>query len=300
MPAFPVHIEDARGQRVRLERAPRRIVSLVPSQTELLAYLGLDHETVGLTRFCVRPEGWKERKAIVGGTKQVHLDDLKALQPDLVLTNREENTQDVVEALASHTPVFVTEVKTVLGSSASATSMIRTVGRLTGRAHRAERLATRLETRFRSLTRAVRGGTPSRGETPPPGEPDHEEARRQPPLPVAYLIWRDPYMTVGRDTIIHDVLQRAGLQNVFADRTRYPEVTPADLAASDARVVLLPDEPFPFDEEYAEELRAALPQPLPTNLVVGALFSWYGPRLADAPPYLRTLREELLARCSAP
>jgi hypothetical protein len=100
-------------------------------------------------------------------------------------------------------------------------------------------------------------------------------------------------MTVGGDTIIHDVMRRAGLENVFAGRTRYPEVTPAEVGERGAQAVLLPDEPFPFDERYAEELRGALP--LPTQLVKGQLFSWYGPRLAEAPPYLRELRAELNA-----
>jgi ABC-type Fe3+-hydroxamate transport system substrate-binding protein len=280
MPAFPLTLEDARGHTVRLDVPPRRLVSLVPSQTELLAHLGLDDETVGLTRFCERPAGWKDRKEIVGGTKNVRPEKVEALQPDLVLANLEENTQEAVEALETFAPVFVTDVQTV----PDAARMIRAVGRLTDRAATADTLADRLTQRFDALEDDLTGETP---------------------LPVAYLIWRDPYMTVGRDTIIHDVMQRAGFENVFADAMRYPEVTPAELAAAGARAVLLPDEPFPFDEGYAEELREAmvratrLPQPLPTRLVDGQLFSWYGPRLADAPAYLHRLRAELAATSPA-
>ena len=278
MPAFPCALNDARGQSVRLSAPPRRIVSLVPSQTELLAHLGLGEETVGLTRFCERPEGWKANKEIVGGTKNVRIDKVEALRPDLVLANREENTREVVEAIENFARVFVTEVKSV----PDAAGMIRAVGRLTGRADGAEALADRLAQRFAALADDLTG---------------------EAPLPVAYLIWRDPYMTVGGDTIIHDVMTRAGFENVFSGRTRYPEVTPAELAASGARAVLLPDEPFPFDEAYAEELREALPQPLPHSisapLVNGQLFSWYGPRLAQAPAYLRRLRAELAAAAPA-
>jgi len=265
---FPVEIADARGRSVRLDAPPRRIVSLVPSQTELLAHLGLHEATVGLTRFCVRPEGWKDEKEIVGGTKNVRVEKVEALRPDLVLANREENTRDVVEAIDAFAPVFVTDVKSVPDAAA----MIRAVGRLTGRPGEADALADRLDRRFDALTGDLTGATP---------------------IPVAYLIWQGPYMTVGGDTIIHDVMRRAGFENVFAARTRYPEVTPAEIAAAGARAVLLPDEPFPFDADAAAELRDTLPDSVPTRLVNGQLFSWYGPRLAEAPPYLRRLRDSL-------
>lgn len=275
MPAFPVQLEDARGQPVRLSEPPRRIVSLVPSQTELLAHLGLDEQTVGLTRFCERPDGWKEEKEIVGGTKNVRVEKVEALRPDLVLANHEENTRPVVEEIETFAPLFVTDVPDVPGAAA----MIRDVGRLTGRAAKAQALANRLTRRFATLADDLAG---------------------EAPLPVAYLIWREPYMTVGSDTIIHDVMERAGFENVFAETPRYPTVTPTEIAASGARAVLLPDEPFPFDDDYAEELRDALPQPLPTHLVQGQPFSWYGPRLAEAPPYLRELRAEVAATLAEP
>ncbi|HLA64193.1 MAG TPA: helical backbone metal receptor, partial [Rhodothermales bacterium] len=104
---------DALDRPVVLDAPPRRIVSLVPSQTELLADLGLDDEVVGLTRFCVHPDGWKGRKRIVGGTKNVHADRVAALAPDLVIANREENVREQVEALAAFAPVYVTDVGTV-------------------------------------------------------------------------------------------------------------------------------------------------------------------------------------------
>jgi ABC-type Fe3+-hydroxamate transport system substrate-binding protein len=185
-----------------------------------------------------------------------------------VLANREENTREVVEAIEGVAPVFVTEVPGVPAAAA----MIRDVGCLTGRLGQATALADRLTECFAALAEDLSGDDP---------------------LPVAYLIWRDPYMTVGGDTIIHDVMTRAGLKNVFGETPRYPEVTPAEIAERGAQAVLLPDEPFPFDPGYAEELRAALPEPIPTKLVEGQLFSWYGPRLAEAPPYLRELRAEL-------
>jgi ABC-type Fe3+-hydroxamate transport system substrate-binding protein len=172
-----------------------RIVSLVPSQTELLAELGLDEEVVGLTRFCVRPEGWKERKTIVGGTKNLLPERIAALRPTLILANREENVREQVEPLAALAPVHVTDVATV----AEALAMIREVGALVGRRREAEALTKEIEAGFSGLK---------------PGRP-----RR-----AVYLIWREPYMTVGGDTFISDVMARAGLENAFGDRARYPDL----------------------------------------------------------------------------
>lgn len=262
--AFPLTRIDARGRSLRCVRPPRRIVSLVPSQTELLADLGLDDEVVGLTRFCVHPAGWKSGKAIVGGTKQVDLDRVQALEPDLVLANREENTREMVEALDAIASVYVTDV----ASLAEACEMIRAVGQLVGREAAGQTLARDVAAAFADL-------------------PEHE------PVTAAYLIWRAPYMTVGGDTFIHDVMTHVGLANVFADRRRYPEVTARELAVAEPDVVLLASEPYPFTDEHAAEVRAAVGGAL-VRLVDGEAFSWYGSRLLHAAPYLRQLCEDLL------
>jgi ABC-type Fe3+-hydroxamate transport system substrate-binding protein len=258
---------DARGHSLSLDRRPRRIVSLVPSQTELLAHLGLQDEVVGVTRFCERPEGWRSEKTIVGGTKQVDADTVRTLDPDLILANHEENTADDVEALDAVAPVYVTEVKTV----SEALDMIRTVGTLTGTTDQTSTLVGRIISRFEDL-------------------PDF------PPLRAAYLIWREPYMTVGGDTFIHDVMQWGALENVYGDRTRYPEVTPEVLAEQELDVLLCSSEPFPFHEKdkFTADLREALPD-TPIEIVDGQPFSWYGPRLLDTPAYLTDLRERLPA-----
>ena len=254
---------DARGRTLTFDAPPRRIVSLVPSQTELLADLGLDAEVVGLTRFCVHPAVWKAEKSIVGGTKNVNLDRVRALAPDLVLANLEENTREDVEALDAFAPVWVTDVADVEG----ALVMIRTVGALVGRNERAEALAAAIEQGF-------------------------DELAALPPLGVAYLIWRDPWMTVGGDTFIHDVLRRASFENVFGERTRYPEVTAEDIAAAEPDVVLLSSEPFPFREKHVAEVERAVPA-VPVHLVDGELFSWYGSRMRRMPPYVAGLRDTL-------
>ncbi len=264
---MPHTLTDAAGRRVTVPDRPRRIISLVPSQTELLAALGLDDAVVGLTRFCERPAGWTQAKTIVGGTKQVHVERARALRPDLVLANHEENTPAMVEALAAFAPVVVTSVADL----PSALAMIRRVGRLTARADQAAALADTIAARFDALPAFA-------------------------PLRAAYLIWRDPFMTVGHDTFIHAMLRRAGGVNVFGDRARYPAVTLDDLRAAAPEAVFLSSEPYPFDADDVAALRAALAPALPgvaVRLVDGQPFSWYGARLADTPAYLRRLRADL-------
>ena len=246
---------------------PRRIVSLVPSLTEALADLGLDDETVGLTRFCVHPDGWKWRKAVVGGTKTVDVARVLALAPDLVVANREENERAPVEAIAAAgVPVWVSDIATVADTAAA----LRDLGRITGRGAEGERLAAGIEAAF-----AVPEALP---------EAPRETVR------AVYLIWRDPWMTVGADTIISDVMARGGLDNAFGDRLRYPAVTADEIAAAAPRVVLLSSEPYPFADKHIAEVQALAPGAA-VALVDGEAFSWYGPRLARAPAeVVRVLR----------
>jgi ABC-type Fe3+-hydroxamate transport system substrate-binding protein len=175
----------------------------------------------------------------------------------------EENTREDVEALDAFAPVWVTDVADVEG----ALVMIRTVGALVGRNERAEALAAAIERGF-------------------------DELAALPPLRVAYLIWRDPWMTVGGDTFIHDVLRRASFENVFGERTRYPEVTAEEIVAAKPEVVLLSSEPFPFREKHVAEVERAVPA-VPVHLVDGELFSWYGSRMRRMPPYVAGLRDTL-------
>ena len=264
MPAPFADTTDALGRPVRLSAPPKRIVSLVPSLTDLLHGLGLNDEVVGLTRFCERPAGWRNEKSIIGGTKQVDAERVAALEPDLILANHEENTQSDVEALGAHAPVYVTDVATV----SEATQMIRHVGALVDRALAAQQMALRITERFAALP-------------------------EWPPRRAAYLIWRDPYMTVGGDTFIYDVMRYGGFASPWKEATRYPEVSLDALAAADLDVILCSTEPFPFGEKdrFTSEIRDACPETT-VQVVDGQLFSWYGPRLLHTPEYLRTLRAE--------
>lgn len=239
---------------------PKSIVSVVPSQTELLHYLGLGDAVTGITKFCIHPEEWFRNKKRVGGTKTLHTEVIRSLNPDLVLANREENERLQIEELAREFPVYVSDISDLN----DALEMIRTVGRLTGTTERALELFRELESRFGALPAFPR-------------------------IRAAYLIWRDPYMAAGSGTFIHSMMDKAGFDNVFGFQSRYPEVKAEMLADTGPDVVLLSSEPYPFREKHLDEIRAVCPNTR-VMLVDGELFSWYGSRLLHTPDYFRQLR----------
>ena len=246
---------------------PARIVSLIPSTTELLCTLGLSDALVGVTVYCREPADLLRGKTRVGGEKDPDLERIRALAPDLVIANVEENVREHVETLRSWgIAVHVTYPRTVAGAIA----MVRELGQVTGTQARASALADELQALL-DRTRARRA----------------QEASAR----VFYAIWREPYMTIGRDTYIHDVLAACGAANVFADAIdRYPTVTLDDVAARRPDVILLPDEPFRFRRVHLADFAPYGDVPAVRHgrihLVDGKPFAWHGPRLADA---LRTL-----------
>jgi ABC-type Fe3+-hydroxamate transport system substrate-binding protein len=257
---MPRFITDMLGRVLTVPEQPLRIVSLVPSQTELLADLGLDAEVVGITKFCVHPERWFRTKPRIGGTKDVRPERVAVLKPDLILANKEENIQAQVDVLSGMAPVWVSDIHTL----DDALEMIRQIGELVNRAEAAQTITQGIQTGFATLhTSRV-------------------------PERVAYAIWRAPWMWAGGDTFIQDLLQRCGWENVFADTARYPERSLEALAQLQPDRVLLSSEPYPFREQHLAEIRAVLPQAR-IQLVDGELFSWYGSRLQQSPAYFRHL-----------
>ena len=251
---------DATGVALAPAGPPRRIVSLVPSTTETLCALGLADALVGITAYCVEPRDVVRSKTRVGGTKDPDLEKIRGLAPDLVIANVEENLRAHVEALrAWGIPVWVTYPRTV----AEGLGLVGELGELTGTGARAAQILGELE----PLVERVR-----------------RESAARPPVRVFYPIWRGPYMTIGRDTYIHDVLAVCGGANVFGDRERYPTVTLEEVAARRPEVVLLPDEPFRFRQAHVADFAAVGARRV--LLVDGKAFSWHGPRVAEA---LRTL-----------
>jgi ABC-type Fe3+-hydroxamate transport system substrate-binding protein len=248
---------DMTGRKIGIPYPPKRIVSLVPSQTELLYDLGLDAEVVGITKFCVHPESWFRTKTRIGGTKTVHLDRVRALQPDLIIANKEENTREQVEALAMDFPVWISNIQTV----DEGLQMILGIGDLTCTAAMAAELITAISKGFSQL----------------PGS--------SLPRNVAYFIWKDPWMCAGGDTFINDIIFRMGWRNVLAGQMRYPEVSPQMLADAGVDLVLLSSEPYPFKEKHIAEISKILPA-AKILLVDGEMFSWYGSRMLKAVSYL--------------
>ena len=245
---------------------PHRIISLVPSQTELLAYLGLEKETIGITKFCVHPKEWFRTKTRIGGTKNADIEKIISLNPDFILCNKEENIKEQVEVLADKFPVYMSDVCTY----ESALQMIADVGTLTGRNTEAEKLNQMIRGKFEHF------------------QPDKKRIR------TAYFIWKNPYMTIGGDTFISDMMEKAGFENIYQDRERYPEINIEELKRQEPEVVLLSSEPYPFKEKHITELQSLLPQ-TKILLVDGEMFSWYGSRMLYAPEYFQKLQQQIQA-----
>lgn len=259
-----MNFTDQMGYQVALPRLPQRIVSLVPSQTELLFDLGLADRVVGLTKFCIHPQPQVKQKTIVGGTKDFRFEVIDALKPDLIIGNKEENYQEGIVQLQQKYPVWMSDIYTL----EDALQMIQQVGQLTGTAAKAAELVRDINIRFKKLKPLL------------------------PTISTAYFIWRKPYMAVGSQNIIDYIMQRCGFANAFADLARYPEITPELLQKSNPKLLLLSSEPYPFKERHMAEFQALCPHAL-VKVVDGEMFSWYGSRLLQAPAYLQQVIEEV-------
>ena len=242
---------------------PTKIISLVPSITELLADLGLENETVGITKFCVHPTNWYKNKIRIGGTKNVNISLVKTLQPDLIICSKEENIKEQVDELAAEFPVLLTDVC----NFEDAIAMIKTIGNITQKNKEAENIISAIETDFKKLDFASKNT-------------------------AAYIIWNNPLMTIGNDTFIHNMMQHAGFENVFADAERYPSISIEDLQQKNPDVILLSSEPYPFKEKHIAKFQALLPN-TKILLVDGEIFSWYGSRMKYAASYFIDLQNKI-------
>jgi len=249
-----------------LIKKPNRIISLVPSQTELLHFLELDLETVGITKFCVHPSSWHREKIKIGGTKNLDIEKIINLEPDLIIANKEENVKEQVEKLAQDFNVWVTDVNNLN----DALQMINDIG-----------ILTKKEIKSNALIHLIKNAFTK----------SHLESNVL--KNVVYLIWKDPYMTIGGDTFINNMLLQSGFKNMFDDKLRYPEVNLDSLSAFKLEYIFLSSEPYPFSNKHLEELQTKLPDSK-IVLVNGEMFSWYGPRLLQAAYYFKDLHLEIL------
>lgn len=235
-----------------------RVISLVPSITEALFDLGLtENEVIGRTKFCIHPSEKVKNVEIIGGTKNLNIEKIKSLKPDLILANKEENVKEQVEILMKDFKVNVYNTETVEDNY----YLLKNLGLLFHKEEKAQLFNLKI---YEVLN----------------------QTKINSKIKVAYLIWNNPYMTVGSDTFIHNILTEIGFENIFKNRTRYPEIQTEDLKEAD--VIMLSSEPFPFKEKHIEELKTVYPDKK-IMIVDGEAFSWYGTHIAKCENYFKEL-----------
>ena len=255
-----IELVDQMNRTIRLEETPKRIVSLVPSQTELLFFLGCDTEVAGITKFCIHPDEWFRSKQRVGGTKKVNFEAIRSINPDLIIANKEENSQSDIEELIKEFPVYISDILNVT----DACNMIADVGTLVGKKDRAMDIVKQVKQDFQSLPK-LKGS-------------------------VLYFIWSNPYMVAGPNTFIGTLIEALGLENKISDpEVRYIELSPEKIEALNPDTLLLSSEPFPFAEKHKEEFHSFHKGKI--HLVDGELFSWYGSRMLHMKSYFEDLKK---------
>jgi ABC-type Fe3+-hydroxamate transport system substrate-binding protein len=246
------------------QNKPTRIISLVPSQTELLYDLGLRDEVIGITKFCIHPDEWFRRKQRVGGTKNLKIDLIKSLNPDLILANKEENLKEEIEILQKDFNVYVSDISTIN----EALQMIEDIGKL-----------VHCQQKSKEIVNGIKA------------EMTQSRLEKKDKIDALYLIWQNPYMVAGNDTFIHDMMLDAGFNNLVK-QNRYPMMTLEEIKSINPTVIMLSSEPFPFADKHIIEWQMQLPN-TKIILVDGELFSWYGSRMLKSFQYFRGLYEEL-------
>tara|TARA_B100000809_G_C14933475_1_gene457732 strand:- start:37 stop:849 length:813 start_codon:yes stop_codon:yes gene_type:complete len=258
-------IVDQIGHHFELCSTPKRIISLVPSQTELLYSFGLDEEVVGITKFCIHPTEWFESKKRVGGTKTLSLEKISALKPDFIIANKEENTESEIKALQKLYPVYTSDISNLSESL----QMIQEIGKITGKEAESTSMVEKIKQRFDTLI------------------PFSDKENK-----ALYLIWKDPYMSINQHTFINDMITRSGFQNVINDENVYPMISEEQINELNPDFIFLSSEPFPFKEKHLLSFEKQFPK-AKIVLVDGEYFSWYGSRLLDAPDYFSNLVKHL-------
>ncbi len=262
-----INVKDQLGRPLNFKQYPKRIISLNPSQTETIIDLGLEEQLVGITKFCVHPKHLRKDKKVVGGTKKVNFNTIRQLKPDIILCNKEENTQEIVATLEKEFPVHVSNVETI----SQALEMIEQYGLLFNKESNAAKMCSKINEHLQKFKLSTQ---------------NHNYKK------VAYFIWKDPYMVVGGDTFIDHMLEINKLKNVYKEKERYPEITLEELEKLKLDYILLSSEPFPFKAKHKEELEKQFPKVI-IKLVDGEYFSWYGSRLLKAFDYFNSLQKEL-------
>jgi iron complex transport system substrate-binding protein len=260
---------DQTGKVISLTATPMRIVCLVPSLTELLYDLGLDDRIVGITKFCVHPYHLKSTKKIIGGTKKVHAEKIRLLQPDIIIANKEENTEEIVAQMREIAPVWVSDIVTIDDTLA----MIEEFGRIFAVRTQSQQWVNKINFKLQDFKFFMKD---------------------KPLLKAAYFIWKEPYMAAGGNTFINEMLKLNHFSNIYENKEgRYPEVIVQKMKIQgDPEVVFLSSEPYPFKDEDAFELGRHTHH-AKTVFVDGEMFSWYGSRIVKAFAYFKKLQDRM-------
>jgi len=263
-----MQFKDQINRVFELNKTPKRIISLVPSQTELLVDLGLEEYIVGITKFCVHPINLKKNKTIIGGTKNIRTDKIKELNPDIILCNKEENTKEIVEACEKIAPTHVSDISTLDDSK----ELIKQYGEILSCKAQAKNIIKKLDDEIVSFKEFIKNS---------------EEKK------VAYFIWKNPWMVAGNNTFINHLLKINNLKNIFSNKERYPEIELQNITKNEnPDLILLSSEPFPFKKEHINEIATYASQSK-IILVDGEMFSWYGSRLLRAFDYFKKLHNSI-------
>ena len=250
---------DQLNRKLQITEIPKRIVSLVPSQTELLVDLGLENSIVGVTKFCVHPDHLRKDKVIVGGTKQINPNKIKELKPDVILCNKEENTKGIIESLKDIAPIHISDIYNI----DDCYELISMYSQLFNVQDRASNIIFNIKKEREQFQNSIKGSYKAK---------------------IAYFIWKNPWMVVGSKTFIDYMIKEAGFTNVFQDDTRYPEINLDNPKLYEADFIFLSSEPYPFEENHIEDLTSKFPKPI-IKIVDGESFSWYGSRLQKSYNY---------------
>lgn len=260
--------KDSLNREISISKTPQRIISLVPSLTELLHDMGLERQIVGVTKYCVHPVHYQHTKKLVGGTKKVKYQVIKDLKPDFILCSKEENTKEMVTELESIAPVYVSDVNTFEEALALIEQLGLVLNRRTKSQHIIDKINFRLQ-QFQSSIKNIR-------------------IRK-----VAYFIWANPWMVAGSETFIDDMLRICRFENAYATKERYPEINIAQMQLHEKPDLLMfSSEPYSFkDEDVYEVLRSN--RKILTIYVDGQYFSWYGSRLIKAFDHFKQIHEKI-------
>lgn len=257
---------DQLNRKIEVTEFPKRIISLVPSQTELLFDLGVGENVVGITKYCIHPKEKVKKITKIGGTKDFDIDKIIALNPDLIIANKEKNYKEGIEKLEDKFPVWISDINDLNLSL----EMILEIGKLVGKPQEAQNLVHKLNTDFTELAK-----TDSFAES----------------YKVLYFIWKSPFMIAGKDTFINDILEKTNLENSTTEN-RYPILDEEKIKKINPQIILLSSEPYPFKEKHIQEFAQMLPNAY-IRIVDGELFSWYGSRLKYTVGYLKDLQKDI-------